>query len=54
MSLRWHTPCDDRDLDGNFYCPYMDSDGEVDCEYWCGADEPDDDPEEWYEEVEEW
>ena len=41
MSLRIHTPCD---FDG--FCPY-DSEEYCSCEYWCGADEPQDDPEEW-------
>lgn len=34
--LRSHTPCDERDpLTGQFYCPYMDMDGYVDCQFWC-------------------
>lgn len=41
MSLRIHTPCD-----FNGFCPY-DSEEYCSCEYWCGADEPQDDPEEW-------
>lgn len=41
MSLRKDTPCD---LDG--ICPY-ESGEYCSCEYWCGADEPQDDPEEW-------
>ena len=39
MSLRKCTPCD---LDG--ICPY-DAKYYTDCEYWCGADEPEDYPE---------
>ena len=36
------TPCD---LDG--FCPYCSSDDDyVNCEYWCGEDEPYDIPEE--------
>ena len=47
MSLRWTTPCDEADpLTGKHYCPYMSEDGTVDCEYWCGAEEPEDYPEE--------
>lgn len=41
MSIRKNTPCD---CDG--ICPY-DAEYNRDCEYWCGADEPQDDPEEW-------
>lgn len=40
MSLRSQTPCD---FDG--ICPY-DAMYNRDCEYWCGADEPEDHPEE--------
>lgn len=36
MSLRQCTPCD---FDG--ICPY-ESESEGSCEYWCGADEPQD------------
>lgn len=39
MSLRRETPCD---FDG--ICPY-DAQYNRDCEYWCGADEPEDEPE---------
>lgn len=46
MSLRKCTPCD---YDG--HCPY-DAEYSRDCEYWCGADEPQDIPEEWEEEEE--
>ncbi len=41
MSLRKCTPCD---YDG--HCPH-DAQYNRDCEYWCGADEPQDIPEEW-------
>lgn len=41
MSLHKNTPCD---LNG--VCPY-ESEGYCSCEYWCGADEPQDDPEQW-------
>jgi hypothetical protein len=41
MSLRKDTPCD---LDG--ICPY-ESGEYCSCEYWCGADEPQDDPYIW-------
>lgn len=44
MSLRRNCPCD---LDG--ICPYEDMhSGYIgSCEYWCGAEEPEDDPEVW-------
>lgn len=56
MSLRQHTPCDDYiGQDGFHHCPYADDGDYVNCEYWCGAEEPQDDPEIWegYEEYEE-
>ena len=40
MSLRRETPCDFGP------CPY-DSETNNSCEYWCGADEPEDNPAEW-------
>lgn len=40
MSLRRETPCDFGP------CPY-DSETNDCCEYWCGADEPEDNPLEW-------
>ena len=43
MSLRKNTPCD---CDG--ICPY-DAEYSHDCEYWCGADEPQDNFEDWSE-----
>ena len=46
MSLRQNTPCD---CDG--ICPY-EAESFGSCEYWCGADEPEDTPEIW-EELEE-
>lgn len=49
MAIRKNTPCD---FDG--ICPY-DAMYNNDCEYWCGADEPEDTPEIWEEEDEvEW
>lgn len=39
MSIRLYTPCDDGP------CPY-DAGNWSSCEYWCGAEEPDDHPEE--------
>ena len=45
MSLRPSTPCDEEP----FICPY-DAECGGDCEYWCGADEPEDTPEIWDEE----
>lgn len=46
MSLRKNTPCD---LDG--ICPY-ESGEYCSCEYWCGTDELQDDPEDWTNEEE--
>lgn len=50
MSLRKMTPCD---CDG--ICPYEDMHSGYmnSCEYWCGADEPQDDPTDWYNDEEE-
>ena len=42
MSLRQITPCDYSGV-----CPYN-SEGYGSCEYWCGAEEPQDDPDEWF------
>lgn len=53
MSLRNWTPCDEPDLDGHHHCPYADDGDYVNCEYWCGAEEPQDDPEIWEEDEEE-
>lgn len=37
-TLRANTPCDELDpMTGQFYCPYMDQSGYVNCEYWFGA-----------------
>jgi hypothetical protein len=52
MSLRNWTPCDEPDLDGRHHCPYADDGDYVNCEYWCGAEEPQDDPEIWEEDEE--
>lgn len=51
MSLRNWTPCDEPDLEGRHYCPYAEEGDYVNCEYWCGAEEPEDYPEK-YEEYE--
>ena len=46
MSIKAHTPCDERDpMTGEFYCPYIDMDGYVDCHFWCSPEEPADYPE---------
>ena len=45
MSIKLRCPCD---VDG--VCPY-DAQYSRDCEYWCGAEEPEDEPEIWEEEV---
>ena len=50
MSLRSWTPCDEPDLEGHHHCPYADDGDYVNCEYWCGAEEPQDYPEEYEEE----
>ena len=48
MSIRMNTPCD---IDG--ICPY-DAEYNHDCEYWCGAEEPEDTPDyDFYDEDEE-
>lgn len=52
MSLRNWTPCDEPDLEGRHHCPYADDGDYVNCEYWCGAEEPQDDPEIWEEDDE--
>ena len=50
MSLRRHTPCDERDtITGLHICPYAYDGAYVNCEWWCGADEPEDDPSMWDE-----
>ena len=43
MSLRQHTPCDDG------VCPYADMHSGYwnSCEYWCGSEEPEDNPDDW-------
>ena len=40
MSIRRETPCDFEP----FICPYA-AEYNCDCEYWCGAEEPEDNPE---------
>jgi hypothetical protein len=52
MSLRNWTPCDEPDLEGRHHCPYAEDGDYVNCEWYCGAEEPEDYPEE-YEEYEE-
>lgn len=42
MSVRNGCPCD---LDG--VCPY-ESESWGSCEYWCGSEEPQDEPDEWF------
>ena len=42
MSIKKNTPCDYQDWDGKFRCPYAEDGEYVNCEYWCGADEPED------------
>lgn len=52
MSLRNWTPCDEPDMDGRHHCPYADDGDYVNCEWYCGAEEPQDDPEIWEEDEE--
>lgn len=52
MSLRNWTPCDEPDLEGHHHCPYAEDGDYVNCEYYCGAEEPQDDPEVWEEDEE--
>lgn len=48
MSIRSYTPCDEVDpIDGLHHCPYAADGDYVNCEWYCGAEEPADDPEEW-------
>ena len=48
MSIRLYTPCDEVDsIDGLHHCPYAEDGDYVNCEWYCGAEEPADDPEEW-------
>lgn len=48
MSLRQITPCD------YGHCPY-EAENIGNCEYWCGANEPQDNPEMWEEDdIPEW
>ena len=43
MSLRQHTPCDEVDpITGLHVCPYAADYAYVICEWWCGAEEPED------------
>ena len=44
MSLRSITPCDESGWDGKYHCPYAEDGEPVNCEYYCGADEPEDYP----------
>jgi len=50
MSLRSITPCDEVGWDGHYHCPYCDDGDYVNCEWYCGADEPEDYPSDWEEE----
>lgn len=52
MSIKRETPCDYlKDENGMAVCPYITNQWDhVHCEYWCGAEEPADVPEEWEEE----
>lgn len=52
MSLKNWTPCDEPDLEGHHHCPYAEDGDYVNCEYWCGAEKPQDNPEIWEEDEE--
>lgn len=52
MSLKHWTPCDEPDIDGHYHCPYCEDGEYVNCEWYCGADEPEDYPEDHYDEPE--
>ena len=52
MSLRKWTPCDEPDVEGRYHCPYAENGNFVNCEYCCGVEEPQDDPEIWEEDEE--
>ena len=41
MSLRRDTPCD------HGPCPY-EAEHNYECEYWCGSEEPQDEPDDWF------
>ena len=43
MSLKSWTPCDEIGWDGHYHCPYCDDGEYVNCEYYCGCDESEDD-----------
>jgi len=47
MSIKRETPCDDG------VCPF-DATYNCDCEYWCGAEEPQDNPEVWDDDEDEY
>ena len=49
MSLASWTPCDEIGWDGHHHCPYCEDGEYVNCEWYCGAEEPQDDPYEWEE-----
>ena len=51
MSLKSY-PCNDVWPDGKHHCPYCEGGVFVDCEWYCGADEPEDYPEDYYDEPE--
>lgn len=46
MSLASWTPCDEIGWDGHHHCPYCEDGEYVNCEWYCGADEPQDNYEE--------
>jgi hypothetical protein len=52
MSLRNWTPCDEPDLEGRHHCPYAENGDYVNCEWYCGAEEPQDDPSYWEDDEE--
>ena len=54
MSLRNWTPCNEPDFEGRHHCPYAEDGDYVNCEYWCGSSAPQDNPEIWEEEDEDY
>ena len=47
MSIKKQTPCDFIGPDGHYHCPYAEDGEYVNCEWYCGAEEPEDRPEVW-------
>jgi len=50
MSLASWTPCDEIGMDGHHHCPYCEDGEYVNCDWYCGYEEPQDDPYDYEEE----